>query len=355
MKILQVMRHLAFAAAIAAASAAAAGEIPNLDQTIAPAEGAVLRQPTPSTNDSFVIGLSNFALNNDHSTQTMAEARYEAAQFGEIKQFIITDAGGSVPQQIADIEDLAARGVDAIIVRAGSETALNAVIEKVYDQGIPVIIFSSSASPKRYTTKIVGDDKEFGRVGAEYLARDMGGKGKVIAIRGIAGNSIDTDRWAGAKEVFDTHPEIEVVGEGYGEWAYDRGKQVCESLLLAHPDITGIWSSGGAMTQACAEAMVEYGLDLVPMSGEAGNGFLRVWQEMNLQSVAPQYPTWLGAQAVIASLRILKGAETYDAYVYRTDPITRDEIPQFYRPELKDSYWVGSILPEDQLKSMYGK
>ncbi|BCP56113.1 ABC transporter substrate-binding protein [Kaistia sp. 32K] len=354
MSVLKTVRSLAVAAAVLHAGGAAA-ETPKLHPDIVPAEGAVLRELKPSSKSKFVIGLSNFALNNDHSTQTMAEARYQAEQLGEIEQLIVTDAGGSVPQQIANIEDLAARGVDAIIVRAGSETALNAVIEKVYDRGIPVIIFSSSASPKRYTTKIVGDDKEFGRVGAEYMARDMGGKGKVIAIRGIAGNSIDTDRWAGAKEVLDKYPGIEVVGEGYGEWAYDRGKQVCESLLLAHPDVGGIWSSGGAMTQACAEVMVEYGLKLVPMSGEAGNGFLRVWQEMDLQSVAPQYPTWLGAQAVIASLRILKGEETYDTYVYRTSPITKDKIADFYRPELNDSYWVGSILPKDQLLKMYSR
>ena len=73
------------------------------------------------------------------------------------------------------------------------------------------------------------------------------------------------------------------------------------------------------------------------------------------KSVAPQYPTWLGAQAVVASIRILDGAETFDTYVYSIDPITEEEIDQFYRPDLKDSYWVGSILPEDQLQAMYGK
>lgn len=319
-----------------------------------PVQGSPEVKLPPSKKDKFVIGLSNISLVNTWRVQMIEEAKYEATQHPEIAELVVTDAGGNVSKQVSDIEDLLARGVDALLVDPGSETALNGVLDKAYASGIPVILFASKANPQKYTSKILGDDRFFGKAGAEYLAKALGGKGNIIGIRGISGNSIDNDRWAAAEEVFNA-AGIKVIDTAFGDWAYDKGKQVCESLIVAHPEIDGIWSSGGAMTQACAEVMKENGLTLVPMTGEGNNGFLRIWQEMDLNSVAPQYPTWFGQQAVIAGVRALKGEPIAADYVLNPDPIQKADIAKYYRPDLNDSYWVGSSLPDDVLKKIYAK
>jgi ribose transport system substrate-binding protein len=326
-----------------------------LNPALKPVEGAPMQTLEPSKKDAFVIGLSNISVVNTWRVQMMEEAKYEAKQHPEIKELLVTDAGGDTNRQVADIEDLLARGVDALLVAPGSEVALNGVLDKARASGIPVVIFSSNASPQDYTVKILGDDKDFGRAGAKYLAEALNGKGNIIAIRGISGNSIDNDRWAGVEEVLKGYPDIKVVDTAFADWAYDKGKQVCESLLTAHPDVDGVWSSGGAMTQACAEVLNENGLPQVPMTGEGNNGFLRIWQEMELDSIAPQYPTWFGQQAVIAALRALKGEPVAKDYLLRPAPITKDEIAKYYRADLNDSYWVGSSLPDETLKQIYAK
>lgn len=339
---------------IASASYAGAAGI-ELNPAVQPVEGAKTQSYEPSKKDSFVLGLSNISVINTWRVQMIEEAKFEATQHPEIKEMIVTDAGGDVNKQISDIEDLLARGVDALLVDPGSEVALNSVLEKAYKTGIPVVIFSSNASPADYTVKIIGDDKAFGAAGAEFLAKALNGKGRIISIRGISGNAIDNNRWAGVEEVLKNYPDIKVIDSAFGDWAHDKGKQVCETLLTAHPDVNGIWSSGGAMTQACAEVLNENGLPQVPMTGEGNNGFLRIWQAMDLNSVAPQYPTWFGQQAVIATLRVLKGETVARDYLLRPPAITKNDIASVYRADLNDAYWVGSSLPDETLKTIYAK
>lgn len=327
----------------------------DLNPAVQAVDGSKSETHAASTKKSFVLGLSNISVVNTWRVQMMEEAKYEATLHPEIKEMIVTDAGGDASKQVSDIEDLLARGIDALLVAPGSEVALNGVLDKAYQSGIPVIIFSSNASPKDYTVKILGDDKAFGAAGAEYLVKALNGKGNIIAIRGISGNSIDNDRWTGVQDVLKAHPDVKIIDTAFGDWAYDKGKQVCESLLTAHPDVNGIWSSGGAMTQACAEVLNENGLPQVPMTGEGNNGFLRIWQEMKLTSIAPQYPTWFGQQAVIAALRVLEGQPIAHDYLLRPPAITTEDVAKYYRSDLNDSYWVGSSLPDATLKQIYAK
>ncbi|MBL8578300.1 MAG: ABC transporter substrate-binding protein [Mesorhizobium sp.] len=351
------LKHLLLAGSMLVAIAAtpALAQVPELNSALSPVAGSPMVDTPASTKDKFVLGFSNISVVNTWRVQMVEELKQEASQYPEISEVIIADAGGDVNKQVADIESLTARGVDALLVAPGSEVALNGALEKAYAAGIPVIIFSSNATPKDYTVKLLADDAQFGRDGAKYLAEALGGKGNVLSIRGISGNSIDNDRWRGVEEVFKDYPDIKVVDQGFGDWAYDKGKQVCESLLVAYPDVQGIWSSGGAMTQACAEVAEENGLPLIPMTGEANNGFLRIWKEKNLESVAPISPTWFGQQGVVAAMRVLKGAPIAKDNLVNPAPITKDQIDQFYRADLNDSYWVGSTLPDDKLLEMYKK
>lgn len=353
MKLKQLLLAGTVLAAFGAAPALA--EAPELNAALSPVAGSPMVDLPASKKDKFVLGFSNISVVNTWRVQMVEELKQEASQHPQISELVVSDAGGDVNRQVADIEGLIARGVDALLVAPGSEVALNNALDKAHDAGIPVIIFSSNATPKNYTVKLLADDAQFGRDGARYLAEALGGKGNVISIRGISGNSIDNDRWRGVEEVFKDYPDIKVIDQGFGDWAYDKGKQVCESLLIAHPDVQGVWSSGGAMTQACAEVAEENGLPTIPMTGEANNGFLRTWKEKNLESVAPISPTWFGQQGVVAALRVLEGAPIAKDNLVNPAPITKDQIDQFYRPDLSDAYWVGSTLPDDKLAEMYKK
>ena len=346
----------ALALTITMAGSATAQDALAFKEGLEPAPGAQdVAPPAKPKTGPFKIGFSNISVVNTWRVQMAEEAKFEASRHKEIADFLMTDAGGSSSKQVSDIEDLLARGVDALVIAPGSPTALNPVIEKAAKQGVPLFVFNSDVTTNAITSRLVADERYFGQAGAEYLVEQMGHKGSIIGLRGIAGMSIDDDRWNAAMDVFKKYPDIKVIDSAFGEWAYDKGKQICESLVLGHPQIDGIWSSGGAMTQACAETLNDNGRKLVPMTGEGNNGFLRVWQEMKLNTIAPIDPTWLSAEAVKAALRYLEGQPIKSGYLSKPKPITKDDLGSYYKADLNDSYWVGSILPESQLKTLYAK
>ena len=165
MKLKSILLAGAMALAIAAGPAGAQ-QVPELNAALSPVAGSPMVDNAASTKDKFVLGFSNISVVNTWRVQMVEELKYEASLHPEISEMLVSDAGGDVNRQVADIESFIARGVDALLVAPGSEVALNGALDKAYDAGIPVIIFSSNATPENYTVKLLADDAQFGRDGA---------------------------------------------------------------------------------------------------------------------------------------------------------------------------------------------
>ena len=321
-----------------------------------------LRMHTPQMkgykkDPPYMVGFSDIGVFNSWRQQTTREVESAVGQHKNlIKEYIHTDANGSIPKQIADIQDLMAKGVDILIVTPASPTALNPMLEKAYNAGIVVVVFNSNTATDNVTAKLFINQWEFGRIGGEWLVKALGGKGKVVALSGLAGNSISELRFGGAKWVFDQNPGIEVIGRAYGNWAYDKGKVAMENLMSAHPQIDGIWSGGGAMTRGAIDAYQEAGRKLVPMTGEANNGFLRQWKELmgqGFDSVAPVEPTWQGAMALEIGLAARLGLPYYKYNDVPSFVVTKENLDEVYRPDLDDFLWLDYHLTEDMLQKYY--
>jgi ribose transport system substrate-binding protein len=294
------------------------------------------------------IGYIDVGLVNSWRVQALGSAKQMAKKLGV--ELIATDAGGDATKQISDAEDVLARGVDALLVSPVAPDALAPVIERAYDSGIPVIIWGSDAKTDKYTSKVVADDRYFGEAGGKKLVEDLGGKGKVIMLRGIAGNSVEKARYEGAVSAF-AGTGIQIVGEEYGDWAFDKGKSTMETLLAAHPEIDGVWSSGAAMTRGAIQAFQEAGRPLVPMSGENLNGFLKLAAEKNLKTSAPQFPTWQGPEAVKLAVRALLGMPIKNSYLLRPAPVT--DAQRAALQDVSDDYWVEDYLDQQQISEIF--
>lgn len=310
----------------------------------------------------YKIALCNNSLGETWRVQMVAEFEQAAEAYkasGVISEYYETNADADASKQIADMEDLIAKGVDGILIAPQNPTALNDIIGEAMDAGIKVVVFNNyvDSSFTNYTAYVNQDGKEFGKINAQFLVDALGGKGKIILLQGVAGNSVCIERWEGAKEVFDQYPDIEIVGEANGNWDYADGKAATEALLSANPEIDGVWSQGGAMTQGAIDAFVAAGRPLVPMSGEAGNGFLASWIKYqgvdNFDSVAPLYDTGIVVDALDILVRALNGETVEKTNILPMESITADTVAQYYREDLPDSYWAGSRLSDENLKKLF--
>jgi ribose transport system substrate-binding protein len=309
----------------------------------------------------FVIGLSNFSLGNSWRVQMVEEAKYAAAQQKDlVKQIIVTEAEGDITKQIADIEDLISKKVDAILITAINPKALVPVVNKATAAGIVVVDFDNLVYTDDLTAHVIVDQKEFGRVQARWLVKAMGGKGECIAFNGIKGTAISAERFEGAKSILDQHPDIKIVQEVYADWDYAKAKRAMESLLAAYPKIDGVWSQGGAMSEAVIEAYLERDIKPPPVTGEDGNGFLKLWKQLrdsgkypDFDSIATSMPTWCSAKALEVALNALTGKPYEKKTIIAIPTITAETLDQYVRPQLPNSFWCNSKLPDDIVKKMF--
>ena len=299
----------------------------------------------------YKIGYAGFGLVNSWRVQAFNSTRILAEKLGV--DLRVTDAAGDATKQISDAEDLLAQGVDALLISPVAKEPLAPIIERAYGLGIPVIVWGSDAATNKYTAKIVADDFYFGYAGGKELVKDIGGAGKVIMLRGIAGNSVEQARYDGAIAAFKEFGKggVQILGEEYGNWAFDRGKAITETFLAANPKIDGVWASGAAMTRGAIEAFQEAGRPLVPMSGENLNGFMKLWAKLDMKSSGPQFPTWQAPEALKLAVRALRGEPIKSSYLLKPAPIT--DAASAVQADASDDYWVEQYLTPDEIHRIF--
>ncbi len=309
-------------------------------------------------NPPYTIGFVTIFQSNTWAVQFTRELLEEAKQNKDLVAKVIhLDAQLEIPRQIAAIEDLIAKNVDAIVIDPVSPTALTGVLELAKKKNIPVIAASSQIPLNQVTAWVGRSDREYGRLTAQWLVERLGGKGNVVALSGIAGNPVAEERWLGAKEVFDKNPGIKIVSRQYAQWGFAQAKAVMANILPAYPKIDAVWSDGGAMTQGAMQAFADAGRKLVPMVGEANNGFLLDWIKASkdgFSSIAFNNPTNHTAIALRLALKALRG-DPIPKEVYATAPyiLDLDEAKRLARPDLADGYWIGTELSEQIILELY--
>jgi ribose transport system substrate-binding protein len=306
--------------------------------------------------DGYVIGYDIYFVGNTWSVQLWKEFESAVAKNSKVKDVIYVESGGDVERQIANIEDLITNKVDAIITTPNSPTALVPVLSKARSAGIKVVLLAATIEGDGYDALVTVNDYDFGRVGAEWLVKQLDGKGNIIMLDGIAGLSVSDDRARGGTDVFKQYPGIKVVAEDFTNWDYATAKIVVADMLASNPKIDGVWSQGGAVTQGAIEAFQAAGRPLVPMTSEDNNGFLKLWKKLQPQgfsSIACSKPTWLSETALNTAIDLLEGKPVSKDYNLDVPVFSDNELDQYLKPNLSDSLFANTHLSDEELARIF--
>jgi ribose transport system substrate-binding protein len=308
----------------------------------------------------YTIGFINWSTANSWTVQIVEEVRDEATLYPEIEEFIIVSSEGDADTQISQIEDMIVRGVDALLLIPVAPDAIVPAVEEAADAGIPVVVFAADVNTDVYVTKLLTDSVLFGRVQGDWLMEQLDCQGNIIVLNGVTGISTSDWRRQGLQEAIEACPDggegITILAEEDAAWAYDQGRLATERMLAAFPEIDGVWSQGGAMSQGAIDAFEAAGRDLVPMTGEDNNGFLLAWQQRipdGFQAMAASEPTWQSRVALQAALRILQGIPVAPFYSLQVPTIFEDTLEQYVRPEYSDAFWANSRLSQEAADALY--
>jgi len=331
------------------------------DETLAVQEGDEVDTSAFAKEGPYTIGFINWSTANSWTVQIDEEIKHEATLYPEIEELITVSSDGDVNKQITQIEDMISLGVDVLLVIPVATEPIIPALELAKEQGIPVVVFAS-APPAEDTqiTTLWADQVQFGRLGGDFLMQELECKGNIIVLNGLKGIATSDLRRQGLQEAIEACPDggagVTILAEEDALWAYDQGKLATERMLAAFPEIDGVWSQGGAMTQGAIDAFEAAGRPLVPMTGEDNNGFMLAWMDRmddGFTAIAASEPTWQSRVALQAGLRILQGIPINSFYRLQVPTITGDELEQYVRPEYSDAYWTNSLLPKDVADAIY--
>ncbi|MCK4921261.1 MAG: substrate-binding domain-containing protein, partial [Bacteroidales bacterium] len=113
--------------------------------------------------------------------------------------FVYADGQGDITKQIAAVEDIITKGVDALLLNPLDPNALVGVTKVATNAGIPVFIIDSSIDPTAdYVTTIQSNNFKNGVLAGEWLVNKMGREEMNIALlSGNAGNPVGLTRKQG--------------------------------------------------------------------------------------------------------------------------------------------------------------
>lgn len=166
-------------------------------------------------------------------------------------------------KQIADMEDMLVRGVDALVVLATESAPITPAAMKARDKGVFIVNVDRGFLPGKDGEPIAdifleGDNKAFGRKSAQFMVEKLGGKGNIVILTGIP-CTVDTDRVNAAMEVFNAHPGIKVLAQQPGFWSREKALAAMENMLTKYPRIDAVWASDDDMLLGARQAIEEAG------------------------------------------------------------------------------------------------
>jgi ribose transport system substrate-binding protein len=291
--------------------------------------------PALAAEKTYKIYLSNNFVGNDWRQQMerVAEVSVKKAPLAGRVDLRIENAEGTVQAQINSLNNIIRAKPDAILIDAASAEALNPTIRKACDAGIVVVSFDQVVSePCAYALE--SDWNRIPAVLAEWMAKQLGGKGKVFVDRGLAGAPISAQLEKGYLDVLKKYPDIEVIGNYNGEYALGPEQAGVASLLAAHPEVDGILTQGygtGAM-----KALQDAGRRIVPVTAFSYNvAATTCAQTEGAKCILGSNPAYLSSEAIKLAVDILDGKpKPADRHIMiKGDFITTDPIKSELYPD----------------------
>jgi ribose transport system substrate-binding protein len=239
-------RHFIQASAAAAATSLAIGK-------------ALAELPKLAKKDTYKVGFAQTESNNPWRLGQTKSMQDEAAKRGW--QLVYTDAAGSAAKQVADVNSMVAQGVDMIFLAPREEKPLVPAIMAAKGAGIPVILLdrnvdqSLAKAGEDYVCFIGSDFISEGKRVAEWMIKNAGGKSKIIELEGTTGSSPANDRKKGFDDSIAGNAAFTLLASQTGDFARDKGRQVAETLLQAHPDADIIYAHNDEMAIGAISAV----------------------------------------------------------------------------------------------------
>lgn len=276
--------------------------------------------------DKMVVGMSMNTLNNPFFVDVAEGAKKAAAENGI--ELIITDAQNQPSKQQTDIENLLQKKLDAIIIDPSDSDAIVAGVESSNAKKVPVVTIDRASNGGVVLSHIGFDAIKSGNIAGEYLAKTLGGKGKIVELQGIMGTNVAQDRSKGFNQIMSKNPNMKIVAKQTANFDRAEAMKVMENILQANPVIDGVYAANDEMAMGALEAIKAAGrVSKITMIGcDAIDPAKDEVKKGNLAATIAEPPFFLGKAAVATALKVAKGEQVEKSVILPSNLVTKDNV-----------------------------
>lgn len=260
----------------------------------------------------ITIGMVLKTLSNPYFGAMKSAAQKEAKAKGVE---LIVKAGkydGDVATQIAAIETLTTRGVDALVIVPNVSSALSRVLKEAKQQGTVIIAADTALQQKSLSTSFVATNNfRAGKLNGRWARKVLEGKDPVITLlEGTPSSSVNRDRMNGFLKGFGIDKSdvaIDLVTHG----ARAKALKSMENALAKNPNVNLVWTINEPAAFGAARAIKEYGktdeITLVTMDGSCRG--IRAVKAGKFDADVMQFPARMATKAIDVAIKAVHGKD----------------------------------------------
>ena len=265
-----------------------------------------------------------------HSMSTVTHFWF-ATQRDEVKKVCeqrgvthwFVDGQNRAEKQIADLEDLAIKKPDIVLINTMFANAITPGVEALHRAGIPVVVLSSPLGKGvKMDSHVSGDQFTISKEQAEVVAKAMNYEGNWVQIEGQQGSLINKARGEGWMATFKKYPKLVRTGHFIGNYVRHEALRIMEDVIQSHKEpLKMVYAHNDEMALGVIQALKEANR----LQGVMVNGVDALMEETKEAIMkgemfsSSRWPTFGKAAATIACAYLLDGKplpKTYTVPVY---------------------------------------
>ena len=288
----------------------------------------ILGVAIPSADHGFTGGIVWWA----NEAKKELEKKYP-----DLKVIVKTakDAG----EQANQLQDLVtANKINALVIFPQESAALTKPVEQVHSKGVYVTVVDRGLTDDSgQDAYVAGDNTAFGRIPAEYIAKALGGKGDIVAMRGIA-TTLDNERMDAFTAVLKNYPDIHLLDAKYANWNRDDAFKTMQDYLTRFKHIDAVWAADDDMAVGVLKAIDQAKrTDIKLVFGGAGaKGMIKTLRDgtdPRIQANVSYSPKFIYDAIKMTAEARLKGEKLPPKSIVPSVLITKDNAKDFYFPD----------------------
>jgi ribose transport system substrate-binding protein len=133
------------------------------------------------------------------------------------------------------------------------------VVSKAMQAGIPVIVLDRGIRGRDFSTFINSDNVQIGRIGAEFIAGQLKGRGRVLLFEGLQTADVTHLRSKGFMDEMARHPTIQVI-KRTGNYLRKDALVEMDKLLAQGVRVNAIFAESDSMLSGARLALEKHNI-----------------------------------------------------------------------------------------------